>query len=81
MLINAVAPFVGAWIEIVRCIERYPKYMSLPSLEHRLIWKKFIWEKYLQKIQMVRKAHHLKIYINAKKYSENLGILFDESMV
>lgn len=65
-------PFVGAWIEIVRCIERYPKYMSLPSrerglkwfslpdhnqglpsLEHRLKWKNFIWEKYLQKIQIV----------------------------
>ena len=30
---------------------------------------------------MIGKTHHLKIYINAKKYSENLGILFDESMV
>lgn len=31
-------PFVGAWIEIVRCIERYPKYMSLPSRERGLKW-------------------------------------------
>ena len=36
MLINAVAPFVGAWIEIVESMKGIAQELSLPSRERGL---------------------------------------------